>query len=334
MLHASWSTLRGSPCLRLEGVPRGAAVRVFAHAMRDTAGLPAMAGTLLYDGSDLCFVGRFGFAEGTTYAVELDGTVAALLERPRVERERTTEVVGIRPTTREVPRNLLRLYVLFSAPMSEGFAVRHVRLLDDAEAPIEGALLSSEHELWDGDRRRLTVLLDPARIKRGLAAHRAVGYPLREGEPFSVVVDDAFLDARGALLRDGARRRYDVGSDERRRVDPESWTTTLPRARTRDPLTVTFDRPLDDGLLARCLRVAGPAGRTVVGEAVAGAEERSWCLVPEREWEPGRHELFVDGILEDVAGNSVRRAFDQELDALGGADAPAALDARLAFTLG
>lgn len=59
-------------------------------------------------------------------------------------------------------------------------------------------LREAQAQLWHPTgHRRLTVLLDPARIKRGLASHRQVGYPLRSGEPFRLVVDDGFRDARG-----------------------------------------------------------------------------------------------------------------------------------------
>ena len=92
-----------------------------------------------------------------------------------------TRVTGIYPTAAEVPSNLLRLYVWFSAPMSEGCAAEYVRLARDDGGNIAGALLPTEHELWDAARRRLTVLLDPARIKRGLVGHQEVGYPLRAG---------------------------------------------------------------------------------------------------------------------------------------------------------
>ena len=58
--------------------------------------------------------------------------------------------------------------------MSDGFAAGRVTLVDHAGDVMPAALLPLEHELWDGDRRRLTVLLDPARIKRGLVAHRGL----------------------------------------------------------------------------------------------------------------------------------------------------------------
>src|ERR1019366_3883018 len=92
----------------------------------------------------------------------------------------STRVLAIMPTRATLPRNALRLYVHFSAPMSEGFAAGHVRLVDAATgAGIPDAFLVMDPELWDPERRRLTVLFDPARIKRGLAPHLEVGYPLQ-----------------------------------------------------------------------------------------------------------------------------------------------------------
>jgi hypothetical protein len=78
-------------------------------------------------------------------------------------------------------------------------------------------------------------------------------------------------------------------------------------------LEVEFDRPLDHGLLARCLHVAGPDGQPVAGGAEPGPGERSWRLTPDQLWTPGGHRLIVDPVLEDLAGNSVSRVFDRDL---------------------
>jgi hypothetical protein len=222
-------------------------------------------------------------------------------------------VRNIFPGASRVPRNLLRLYVEFSAPMSEGFAKDHIRLLDDAGDTLTGALLPTGHELWDTPRRRLTVLLDPARIKRGLVGHREAGYPLRSGESFRLEVDSGFLDAQGTTLRARAERRYEVDGDERRRIEPSQWVRRVPACHSLEPFAVTFDRPLDHGLLAHCLHVVGPDGRGVAGTAEIGSDERSWRLLPAVAWEPGSHRLVVDHILEDLAGNSVSRVFDRDL---------------------
>ena len=85
---------------------------------------------------------------------------------------------------------MLRFYVTFSAPMSEGCAGDNVRLLNEAALEISAALLPSAAELWDPTRRRLTLLLDPARIKRGLVPHRQAGYPLLRGTSFRLVIGE------------------------------------------------------------------------------------------------------------------------------------------------
>jgi hypothetical protein len=303
----------GGDCIRLTGLPSGADVRVFPGSAPAASGLPPMAGRLERDGADLCFVPRFAFLDGMSYTVTVEGTSAAVLSRPRPERSATTEVTGIRPTADEVPVNLLRLYVWFSAPMSEGCAAGQVRLARDDGSIIAGALLPAEHELWDASRRRLTVLLDPARIKRGLPGHQEAGYPLRSGEPFRLIVGDGFRDARGLPLRHSAQRRYEVGGEERRHVDPVSWELAVPPAGTCAPLRVTFDRPLDHGLLARCLQVRGPGGELVDGTAQIGPGEQWWRLAPGRAWASAVYQLVVDPVLEDLAGNSVSRVFDRDL---------------------
>jgi len=130
MTEASWSRCQGADCIRLGGVSAGASVEVRPGASV-TGAFPPMAGAVVPDGGDRCFVPRFPFVEGTTYTVTIDGAPAAVLERPAAVRPVTTEVLEIRPSATAVPRNFLRLYVSFSAPMSEGHADRHVRLLDE-----------------------------------------------------------------------------------------------------------------------------------------------------------------------------------------------------------
>jgi hypothetical protein len=292
----------GQDCVRLVGVPSGAVPEMRpATAFRSA---PAMAGRLVPDGDAVCFVPRFGFVAGTAYTVTVADAVVATLTRPRVEQSAMTGVAAIQPAVDVLPRNLLRCYVTFTAPMSEGEAARHVRLVDDEGEPLADALLPMEYELWDADRRRLTVLLDPARIKRGLVAH---DYPLRTGGSFRLVVAAGFRDARGVPLVSGTQRRYRVGDDLRGRVDPGSWRVTV-----SGPLVVAFGRPLDHALVDRCLRVVGPDGKPVHGST--GTDGGSWSLLPDRPWLPGTHRLVVDPVLEDVAGNSVTRVFDRDLD--------------------
>jgi hypothetical protein len=306
-----------------------------------TARLVPAAGRFTVDTDGVSFVPHFPFLADTSYTVLVHPALAGaptpaagavdVADYPRFTvparrgpRPPSTVVTAVHPSGDAVPRNLLRCYVHFSAPMSEGDAPSCVRLTDRATgATIAGALLEMDPELWDPARTRLTVLLDPARIKRGLAPHRHAGYALREGGEVSLVVDRAFRDAEGRPLVDDAVHSYRVVPDVRGRLDPETWAVSVPRAGTRDALLVTFDRPLDHALLRHALWIES-GNRRVTGRASTGSAEVSWAFTPEQPWRPVRHDLVADAMLEDVAGNSVVRVFDRDLadDTHAPVDAP------------
>jgi hypothetical protein len=225
-----------------------------------------------------------------------------------------THVAAVYPSGDGLPRNALRLYVEFSGSMGEGDAWRCVHLVRDEDgAPLDDALLAPQFELWDRDFRRLTILLDPGRIKRGLGPHAEAGYPLEAGVPVRLVVDTSFRDEGGRPLESAFEKRYEVGPDVRSRVSPEAWRVHAPAAGSRGAMVVELDRPLDHGMLHGSIRVYEADGLAVPGEVRVAGAERSWLFVPSREWRRGAHRLVVDSRLEDVCGNSVARVFDRDL---------------------
>ena len=294
-----------------------------ASALGTASAVVPMAGRWSVDGEALHFVPRYPFQVGTSYALVRRDDAAgagaaswvevAQLRRPTVVVRPTASVVSIHPSALDVPENLLRLSVTFSAPMAEGSAAGNVQLEDAGGHAVPHALLAMPPELWDRPRRRLTLLLEPGRIKRGLVPNTELGSPLAHTSEVTLVVDAEMRDSTGASLVAGARRSYRVGPAVRTRVDPQQWEVTWPTAGSQEPLVVEFDRPLDHALALRCLRVAAADGATVPGRAVLGPGELRWCFTPAVPWPEGAHELHVDTALEDLAGNSVRRVFDRDL---------------------
>ena len=269
------------------------------------------------------FVPRFPFLDGTSYSLLVDSGAGErsvdrpqvwTIQRPAPEGTPTTGVVAIYPSADELPVNQLKFYVQFSSPMSEDWALRavHVRRADNDE-PLEGVFLEMEPELWDRERRRLTLILEPGRIKRGLAPNQEAGYPLIEGVPVIVTIDTEFRDAAGWPLRTGAERHYEIGPPVRARVNPEDWRYNCPTAGSTEPLTVEFDRALDHALLEHSLWVNTADGAALDGQGFVGPEERFWQFEPQSPWEDGRHQVIVDPRLEDLAGNSLIRVFDRDL---------------------
>ena len=333
-LEIELSTAEGSHRVRLRGLPpatlqrlRSLSEREFAREFpvyprdrlpSDALALQPMAGRYEVGADALTFVPRYPLRPGLCYVMAVhtgEGAEQHLTFRlPAARAEPTARVLAIYPSGDRLVRNQLKLYVQFSAGMSEGQAARHVRLVraDSGEA-IESPFVA-EPELWDRERRRLTLLFDPGRLKRGLRSHEEAGYPLQEGVPVRVLVDEGFRDATGAPLRERFEQRYEVDGDLRARVDPRNWERRLPAAGTAEALGVRFDRPLDHALLQHALEVSDGAGRPVPGRPEIGASERSWTFTPAAPWPAGEYRLAVDPRLEDLAGNSIARVFDRDLE--------------------
>jgi hypothetical protein len=213
-----------------------------------------------------------------------------------------------------VPANLLRFAVTFSAEMEEGSAAGHIQLLDETGVVMPGTLLEIPPELWDREHRRLTVLIEPGRIKRGLQPHEQAGPPLREGGTVTLMVEAVIRDAGGLALIEDARRTYRVGPPIRSRVDPKQWEVRWPNAPS-EPLVVRFGRPLDRALVGRYVHVLDAHGRAVAGRGTLNEAAQRWEFCPTDEGtDPANWTLRVDSRLEDLAGNSVRRVFDRDLE--------------------
>jgi hypothetical protein len=174
-LELAWSRSRDRDCLRIDGwsdrelhqlrqlsAPALARrVAVLPSELDEAAsvagaggvGFQPVAGEFAVDRNGLCFTPRFPFVDGVSYTVRV-GEWTASIARSRRERAASTRVLAIYPTAGELPLNQLKLYIVFSSAMSEGWAGRAVSLRRaDRDQPLEGALLAMEPELWDRGER-------------------------------------------------------------------------------------------------------------------------------------------------------------------------------------
>ena len=236
-----------------------------------------------------------------------------------------TRVVAVYAGGGDVPSNLLRMYVQFSAPMQPGTAHQNVHLFDSNGQEVENAFLELREELWTPDRRYLTLLFDPGRVKRGIRSNDEMGAPLVAGQRYRLVIDPAWRDARNRPLGAAYVEELRVAGFDSVMPDPSRWSVSSPRAHSRDTLRVGFGESLDHALALRMIVVVDSAGMLIPGVASLIAADRGWTFVPARGWRNGAR-LRVDGALEDLAGNSVVRPFDVDRLTLGRAAEAAVAD--------
>jgi hypothetical protein len=297
----------------------------------DGADRPAVLGTYTVGDGVLRFTPRFPFDPGQPYNVRLDPSrlpspsapaawrsqiIATSVALPAREGGATTRVVAVFPGADDVPENLLRMYIVFSAPMGLGGASGHVRLLDQDERVVEDPFLPLDVDLWNDNRTRYTVLFDPGRVKRGILPNEEMGRALEAGRRYTLVVDDGWRDAAGRKLAAPFRRSFRAGPPAEDALDPQTWRIEAPLAQTRDPLLVTFPASLDRGLLQRALTVS-LNGERVTGEVQTDAGETRWLFSPAAPWRAAEYQLHASSILEDVAGNRIGRPFEVEELAAG-----------------
>jgi hypothetical protein len=297
----------------------------------DDADRPAVLGTYTVGDGVLRFTPRYPFDPGQRYDVRLDPSrlptpsaaaashsqiIRTSVALPAPEGRATTRVVAVFPGADDVPENLLRMYIAFSAPMSLGGASGHVQLLDEQQRVVEDPFLPLDIDLWNDNRTRYTVLFDPGRVKRGILPNEQMGRALVAGRRYTLVVDDGWRDAAGQKLAAPFRRAFRAGPPTEQALDPQAWRLEAPLAQTRDPLRVTFPAPLDHGLLQRALTVS-LNGERVTGEVQTDAGDTRWLFSPAAPWRAAEYQLRAASILEDVAGNRIGRPFEVEQLAAG-----------------
>lgn len=279
---------------------------------------PPVLGTYRVRDNKLVFEPRFPFKSGGTYRAVIntgDGeqAVTQVFTVGEAPQRKAAFVEEIFPSRDVLPENQLKFYVHFSAPMSQGDVYDRVRLFALGNDEIAVPFVNVGQELWDRSGTRITLLLDPGRIKRGLKPREDLGPILTEGESYVLEIDERWRDANGNLLRSGFQKRFRVDSPDETQPDPSRWKLHEPSAGTREPLQLQFDEPLDHAMLFRVLTVVDESEQRVQGKIRVLDEQTRWQFSPHAAWKSGKYEIVVETILEDLAGNSIERPFEVDI---------------------
>lgn len=201
---------------------------------------------------------------------------------------------SVAPSGPSVPEQLLRISITFANP-PQGATLPFLALQRADGSVIPDAFL--DQELWSPDRRTLTVLLNPGRVKSGLLAHDSLGAVLVAG-------DQVALTLHGSVLC-----RWAVSAGGCVVPDPSAWHIGGPRPGTRMPVTIDFPAPIDrqsEPLIA----IADEKGHRVVGESRLASGERRWEFTPASPWTNQKWNVVVHPRLESPCGDEMGEAFE------------------------
>jgi hypothetical protein len=286
--------------------------------------LPGMLGTYRVAGNSIRFEPQYPLQPGISYQAIFRPAqlpafrgdrreIAAVIRIPTRDLTPATVITQVYPTAAILPENLLKFYIHFSAPMSRGQIYDHIRLLDENGKQVELPFLEIDEELWDDTMTRLTIFIDPGRIKRGVLPLEDVGPALETGKRYSLVIDNAWKDGAGRPLKESFQKPFTVGAPDREPPDPSQWNVQLPASGTQNALVVLFPEPMDNAVTRRAIQVTDASGKTVAGQIELIDHERRWSFQPLGPWKRGQHQLVIQTTIEDLAGNNVGKPFDVDI---------------------
>jgi hypothetical protein len=212
--------------------------------------------------------------------------------------------IRISPQAKVLPANTLRFYIYFSRPAEAHFDRDHLWLLNEHEQVVHEPFLVLSQELWSVDGRRLTILMEPGRIKRGLGTDPSHGPALVVGRTYSLVV---------TALGQTARHTFLVSDPVLEALDETDWRFVSPTLASRDAAVVHFDRVMDAAICEDEIRVLNPSGEVVQTHVSLGPDGTVAQIIPSHPWRAGEHRFVVSERLEDVSGNRLSEALDHDL---------------------
>lgn len=224
--------------------------------------------------------------------------------------------VSVRPKVPVLPANQLKFYLHFREPMARGEVFRYIRLVEIDKSAQEIAEVPEpfrEVELWDETFTRMTLWFHPGRQKPGVNLNVDIGPILEEGKRYRLEISPEwdFEDGKGLTGEDKNTIRFDfyAGATDDVQPDPSGWTVERESERAIKILTGECIDPVS---AEKRITFFDESGKAVVPNSFGSNSD--YLFVSSLRWESGKYRLEVDPALEDVAGNSIARPFNLDIE--------------------
>jgi len=231
-----------------------------------------------------------------------------------LEQNIATEVEAIFPSSDTLPENLLKFHIQFSRPMRRGASFDYISLIDKTtNSSVENVFSDFTTEFWNADNSRLTIYIDPGRVKKGLHLNHELGSPLILNHQYQLIIDSTWEDALGLPLLSSFVKDFTITRRDAQSPQLKNWKVTVPREQSLDALEISFLEPIDKVLAENSIRIIGPHGKLCKGGIGISNNEMRWTFFPEGEWAGGAYKILVYSALSDISGNMIKGLFDRNL---------------------
>ena len=313
------STSKHQGCVQVDKLPADnpypkEALQVFLFPQNPDNRVPPIVGNWTQETDKLYFCPLIPFSKSLTYQARFPDLPYFTFKIESKKDYLLTEIMEVYPTLTTLPENVLKMYLYFSAPMSDGNGYQYIRLEDEKGQIIEAPFLELTPLLWNQDRTRLTLWLDPGRVKRELLRNQKMGAPLEAGKQYTLRISKNWKDANGYSLAEGYLKKIAIIKADRKSPMPKNWTSIAPKANTKEPVILHFGEALDHALAVKSLTVYTKKGKIVKGVVNLKKEDTEWVFTPLENWKANPYRIQIKAELEDLAGNNLNRLFDTDLD--------------------
>lgn len=288
-------------------------LKVFTQQAFEVGNLPPINGQIEIDKEQLLFRPTFPFRPGQSYVVLSSQRDTFYFTIPQPTNLNPPSISGIYPSADTLPANILKFYISFHQSMQEGQALKHIALIDEQGNELPNTFLELDPELWNSEHTRLTLWINPGRVKRELGPNQELGPAIEAGKKYHLRINSGWKNLKGIPIQEVFQKSFTATKADRQSPQPENWKLNLPKAASQMPLTIDFFESLDYALLQNSLHIFYENGMEIQGAFQLGKKEQSLLFTPDRAWQAGKYQLTIESKLEDLAANNLNRLFDTDL---------------------
>ena len=218
-------------------------------------------------------------------------------------------IVAISPGLDELPTNVLRIYIHFSAPMSFQNPYEFISIVHENGKEVVEPFVIVPEGLWNIDRTRLTLLFHPGRIKRGVGPNMTEGDILTLDNTYQLKINNGWTGSNGQKLDEEFTKTFTVKKSINEKIPYKTWELAGKQG-DMGLLNIKTRRPLDQALAKRMLFVKAKDGDILP----TNVEFKDPFNIRINWNKPSgsEYELLIDPRLEDICGNTPLNAFDYE----------------------